>query len=397
MNDGDLVATWPDSSGNAHDATQTTVASQPVFKKNAINGLPALTFDAVDDVMIVPWDNTNITPWTAFVVGRINADAPAAYFMTCGDPNAKVGITISAKNGGSGLLNWATYTAFAGWLDSGEALVIGEANILEAYTGTYQSMIGSIYRNGAFRAAVTGYDNLMGLIYGGTGQIGGAINGDIAEILLYSSVLSDADRRTIEAYLSTKYDIALVADHYDKVNSSQLVGMGAAQWTGFAQSFTSKGGGVLYSAKFNLGLAGGLLTGNIYAKLYASTGVVGSTAIPTGAPLAVSNPLDAATIQATKFYEFLFTGANCITLVDGTDYHIAIEYYDPPNPLATWYDAGAGTHYGNMSGHMGTGGAYAVWSAGYDFPFYVCVKWPKGTFREIIADRLEAIEKAQPQ
>jgi hypothetical protein len=42
LNDGDLVATWPDSSGFGRDATQATEANRPTFKTGIFNGKPAV-------------------------------------------------------------------------------------------------------------------------------------------------------------------------------------------------------------------------------------------------------------------------------------------------------------------------------------------------------------------
>lgn len=56
LNDGDRVVTWPDSSGNANDATTGAAESnRPVFKTNILNGLPAVRFaSAAPETMDLP-------------------------------------------------------------------------------------------------------------------------------------------------------------------------------------------------------------------------------------------------------------------------------------------------------------------------------------------------------
>ena len=42
---GDLTTAWPDTSGNSHDASQSSAAYLPTFVENSINGLPAVRFN----------------------------------------------------------------------------------------------------------------------------------------------------------------------------------------------------------------------------------------------------------------------------------------------------------------------------------------------------------------
>src|SRR5262245_51250340 len=48
---GAAVATWMDESGYGNHATQSTGASQPLWRANAINGYPVLEFDGADDYL----------------------------------------------------------------------------------------------------------------------------------------------------------------------------------------------------------------------------------------------------------------------------------------------------------------------------------------------------------
>ena len=73
----------------------------------------------------------------------------------------------------------------------------------------------------------------------------------------------------------------------------------------------------------------GALVGNSYARIYAHTGVYGTSSKPTGPALATSDPFDTSTMglyNVSKYYhEYTFSGANRITLTHGEYYVVTIE------------------------------------------------------------------------
>jgi hypothetical protein len=215
--DGVKVGSVHDVTGNGWNATNPVAAAQPVFKANIFNGKPALRFDGVDDVLISTCP-LNPNPSTLFVVCKSNVAAASQPTMgiIVGSGNAQAAQGNNIRAHLNATTNWGSWARFNGDLTSGEDLVAGEANILAAYTGVYQSGIGAIYRNGVRRNSVAGGDNLAGattysdkLTLGGNADPGGWSNVDITEVLAYDRVLSDADRVKIEDYLSAKYAIPL--------------------------------------------------------------------------------------------------------------------------------------------------------------------------------------------
>lgn len=113
--------------------------------------------------------------------------------------------------------------------------------------------------------------------------------------------------------------MSTLIDSFDSRDSStQLF---ATEDISVGQSFT----GIvttLISCKFNVAKSGSP-TGNIYAKLYAHAGVFGTTSIPTGPALAISDPISIASLQAEdvedgpvfSLKEFTFSGANQYSLL----------------------------------------------------------------------------------
>ncbi len=217
LTDGAPVPTWPDVSGHGFTATPTAATPvPPIFK--VVNGLPAVRFTGTNDhltsgFMLVDWSS----PCTVFVVGAINQPpanlAGNSGFLAVGY-NAQ-GVTIIARfdpsaNKGT---TWGTYAYFGGYLPANEDLVVGAVNVFSGHSGGYQSMVGRVFRNGVRKADVTdgtgGYDELANIYYNYGPQlwIGYVCACDVYEVLVYTGVLSDADRQAIENYLLKKYNV----------------------------------------------------------------------------------------------------------------------------------------------------------------------------------------------
>jgi hypothetical protein len=107
-------------------------------------------------------------------------------------------------------------------------------------------------------------------------------------------------------------------------------------------------------------------TGYVYAKIYALTGTPGSTGKPTGEALAVSDGIPYNNLTTTQaVYTFNFSGANQITLEDGVDYCVAVEF-----------TAGDGTHSVKPRGVAAADGDAAK-NDGY---FINNTTWTAGTY-----------------
>ncbi len=142
-----------------------------------------------------------------------------------------------------------------------------------------------------------------------------------------------------------------VVDSYSESNYS---GGGYSVYSGlpeYAQSFTGNGN-TLDSAKFYLKKVGSP-TGNVYAKIYAHTGTFGSGGTPTGSALAVSDAVDVSTIGTSNALQtFSFSGANRITLANGTHYCVVISYSGGTagvDFIIAGYDSTSPTHAGNAA------------------------------------------------
>lgn len=194
--DGAAVSTWADSSGATNPLVQATTASQPIFKVNRRNGLPAVNFNG-SHVLTA----TGITgdTFTSFVV----------FSSTTG-----AGISFSNGNAdGWGLQLFSgrdlTYLAVS---DNSAGTYTN--NTWEIWCGaraTGTSGQGNLYLNGTSVVSVTGaMTTATAQIYLGNKYNNlAAFTGDISEIINYNRVLTAAERATVDSYLQDRYAIAV--------------------------------------------------------------------------------------------------------------------------------------------------------------------------------------------
>ena len=179
--DADAITTWTDSSGNGHNATQVDVLRKPIFKTNIKNSLPAVLCDGAR-YMGVP-----STP-----AGTI--------FGVLTDSGSGIGGFVDKGDGGFRRLN-ATQWYHGNADDFGLVTTIRVNGLQTREMGLNAwSIVDDVSNTGA--AIVFNY------------VLGNHIpyrlwQGYVAEIIIYNSALSDADRQAVEAYLSAKYGIAL--------------------------------------------------------------------------------------------------------------------------------------------------------------------------------------------
>jgi hypothetical protein len=81
LSDGVAVTIWTDSSGQAHNCTQSTLGNRPIFRTNVLNRLPGVLFDHLDDYLNCghALDSTVIgasgVKWTTFAVVKTLSNA----------------------------------------------------------------------------------------------------------------------------------------------------------------------------------------------------------------------------------------------------------------------------------------------------------------------------------
>jgi len=209
--DGQNMTNWVDSSGNGYDLTQTNAVSGPVYKTSRVKGLPAVNFGTITNNTFfnVPGFITNATHAEIFFVVRQRPDFAASI--------AQSGFSSTGSDTGANATGHLSYT------DGNQYVNFGTTT---RKTTTYPKLGFNQWRIVNYSTttndftvrldAVQYYNDATNVVAWGAGTnrwIGHAINsgsnryfnGDIAEIVLYDSVLSTRDRGQTYAYLYRKY------------------------------------------------------------------------------------------------------------------------------------------------------------------------------------------------
>lgn len=135
-------------------------------------------------------------------------------------------------------------------------------------------------------------------------------------------------------------------ESYSETNFSNNQSIYSTNFNAFGQTFTTSQPYLLETAKFYLSKSGSP-TGNATAKLYAVTGLVGSTAVPTGAALATSDTFDVSTLTTSPTLTTL-TFSSKYFMTAG-NYALVFDYSggDASNYVQFGVDLTSSTHSGN--------------------------------------------------
>lgn len=197
------VSAWADQSGRGRHATQGNTGMQPAWITNAVNGLPALRFEAIGtkDGMVTGWSATN-TPYTYFVAGafRTNSGGFAWRRILQGSSGYNCGFAIQEQG------KFFLFTANPGGYTTistpdlrpcpGVPFVLGMCG---DGSNTSASVNGFIFNT------VSGHLGPNVLCIGASGQSGDGWAGDVMEVIAYDRALSAAERQQVERYLASKY------------------------------------------------------------------------------------------------------------------------------------------------------------------------------------------------
>ena len=210
---------------NKNHAVQGTLAYQPFYIQDGINGLPALLFDGVDDYIASITKFTIINNFTVFVVGFPKASCTinvAAHQGTSGQKYIfypqQGDIVYGGNNAASsGVSLCENFIAPVEHANNYMPYVISNQRVIKnpiQFTLKYSSGAPKLYINStdSYSGSASGKNIFPGLSFGGGrpgsyGENYGYFKGFIGEIIVYSKDLNDADRKLIEAYLIEKWRI----------------------------------------------------------------------------------------------------------------------------------------------------------------------------------------------
>lgn len=183
---------WTDQSGLGRDAIAASASTSPSIAQEAINGHPALRFDGVDDQLLINGGE----PWPA-------RDALTIFAVVKFD-------NLSARRG---IIGAATEFDFAATGETGLRISRGENALVSprvltscethVLTAASDANGAAIFIDGEPAAAgplqIAPNPNASPL------TLGAQMSGEIAEIIVFDRVLTDAERDSVHTYLGFKY------------------------------------------------------------------------------------------------------------------------------------------------------------------------------------------------
>jgi hypothetical protein len=211
--DAQPVAAWPDSSGAGLNFGQAEAARRPTLRTNVVGGQPVVRFDGVDDVLsagsVAGSVLVGANEATVFCVQKqagAKAQNTTLHWIAPDDTN-RFGAHLSYEN--TLIFDFGNVTAGgrvggaqpAGWDD---AFKIVSLRRLSGGAGAIR-VGGADAVTGTFTDAL---DNTQSapLFVGGMGaEAVSALQGDLAELIVYNRGLSDAERTQVYDYLNAKY------------------------------------------------------------------------------------------------------------------------------------------------------------------------------------------------
>jgi len=211
---GGQVSQWDDKSVNGRDAVQGTLANQPTTGTRIVGIHNVVDFDGINDLMVLNDQPVTGTAARTIVVVAL-ADDPAGqnYTLSLSDT---LGVT-----GGSYLVTTEIGLRINGAnrLFPDDAVEDGISAAIIILTNEVDSALFNndsnfqVYKNGLLLTGGTEANQETSFdTQGGSASIGdradetaNSLDGIIAELIVYDRVLLEAERQTVEAYLTAKW------------------------------------------------------------------------------------------------------------------------------------------------------------------------------------------------
>jgi hypothetical protein len=282
LSNGAAVAVWPDATGNGYTATQNTVGLQPTFVTGAINGLPVVRFNNTnstymgfarpvqDDftILCVYRSSQGVGTGTQFYqgAGLVNGEMPnvvndfglslnANGKLLAGTGNPDVTIVSSDSVYTNGLPH---IIAFRRTRSTGAMALYVDGNLQGTNMGGTQSLSAPVQ-----------------LVLGAQQTLNNYLTGDVAEVKIYATALSDSDRVAEENALFCKYGLGAGAPPATPIGLSASPGNRQV-----IVSWTPRVGAIGYKLNWSVNSGGPFtqLIGNLATNSFVHTNaVIGQT------------------------------------------------------------------------------------------------------------------------
>jgi hypothetical protein len=201
---GSLVSEWDDISGKGNNATQSTGANQPIYIAGAMNNMPVIRFNGSSSKLTLPTSTAlgiQSNPYEMFIVAKSNSSN--VQFLISGNANEQFEYHLNGDAGARFIPISSTF------IDEGTTGSYTDGNA-HVFSARANSSGGAVRIDG-----IEGGTSLANILSSNSGALQLGVrsdgtyyfNGDIAEVILYNTVLSETDRSTVEHYLADRYGI----------------------------------------------------------------------------------------------------------------------------------------------------------------------------------------------
>ena len=212
---GGSVSEWADQSGNGNNALPYGTSVNPTYVPSGLNSLPVIKFDGSTTWLAV---SGTFACQTKFIVfsERVLQTLPGGVLAYRSSPNSNkvpasnensdinfCGIFYEGSGGDAGNILDDAGAASAVWVDG----IPGNVSNYSTYnTGIpFGSLTTFHILTEEIPGSVSGTKNIVIGADAYSGDGARVLDGNIAEIIVFSSILSDADREKVEAYLYNKW------------------------------------------------------------------------------------------------------------------------------------------------------------------------------------------------
>ncbi len=228
--DGSDVDTWTDKSTGGNDAT-SVVTSEPSFAATSINFNPTLDFDGTEEMVgtagfnsiayylvVNPDDNLTSASGSQVPIGfgaAAGASNDVASFTFGNITGAFSGEVLTHLQGGTGTTyRTAVSSTNVSQINSGQSYILGVRDDADVATTSEIFVDGQELADLSSGSILTSTDedyNIANFTQATTDAfaINGFFDGQIGEIISYSSRPDDAEHNRIQSYLAVKYGITL--------------------------------------------------------------------------------------------------------------------------------------------------------------------------------------------
>lgn len=204
---GDAIGCWQDKSGFGNDLIQSDAVKQPIFDDDGFNSLPTVHFNG--ETSVATGDGFNLTTPISAAIDIFVVESGHGYLFS--SANHRI-IPLFDNNN---QMFWTpqpnVYGLNAPWRSlTSEQLAYYSVNS----AGNYIVATDGVNRATGIGTAVSGIYDRLGLRWDGATSVT-TWEGYMSEIVVFNSVLSNADRQLVEGYLACKWNFqfALNAGH----------------------------------------------------------------------------------------------------------------------------------------------------------------------------------------